>query len=684
VPSASTTAIITNGLIELGVNQQGNMNVPGGSVASNEPTTLVGLRYIPTNADAASPGTPAEGWGVSVVFSQENVTGYANVGIDGVVNLSVVSFTHTADSAVATVDVGTTLEVTHDFHPIQSTLNLYEVTITITNLTNQTIQDLRYRRVVDWDITGFDEYVTNNLGTTSPLVIGDRPAVLGDTNDGFESANPLSPRSGRVFPMASGNFDTFGPSDQGTLFDLGFGSLAGHTSRTFHLYYGAAGTQADALTALESVGAEVYSLAKPTVLPDGPKLGKPNTFILGFTGVGGAPAVTQTQRIVVPPGGQGTAQALSSSGVVATLTGGNGVVLIVATLDVPPVGLPAPLESLTDIQTIGDTKGASLDAKFYYPTTVTPKDAQRLEVIAFDAKHLQFVDVVGVGPGGKPMKPQLVAGHVTVSGNEFGGYFQVTLDSTTMPALPLEGTIFAITLPNVVTTTSVVNPPTASAASGPSGSALTFTSTTQLSLGLTAAPTSRASAGGVSPGLGGTDTGTVAQAVSSAAAPTASGSAISSSTSSAGAGTDGTPPATPLSNDELYLMWLIMEQMGGFPINLPPLPVDKPAPPKPRADPPPAPEQEARSDASEMLVLEKVPAGLQSIQGLAKTFPEARVAAATDQEALALKPSAALVTFFCAVPWRAWSWRKERKEETPRQRRKARRKSLGLLELPCQ
>lgn len=454
---------------------------------------------------------------------------------------------------------------------------------------------MRYRRVIDWDVTGFDEFVTNNLGTTSPTVIGNRPAILDDTNDGFSTANPLGPHSGNVFPDASGNFDTVGPSDQGTLFDLGFGTLAPHASLTFHLYYGAAGTQADALKALTAVGAEAYSLAKPTVQPDGPTLGKPNTFILAFAGLGGEPAVTQTDRTTVPPGGMGTVQALTTSGVTATLTGGSGVVLIAATLDVPPVHLPVPLFNLTDIQTIGNTTGATLLAKFYYPTTVSTQTAQTLGLFDFNAKLHTFEKVMGVGPDGKPTAPQLVPGLVVVDGKQFGGFFQVTLNANTTPALPLEGTVFAITLSNAFASTTVVSPSTASTSGSPTGSAVNFTSTTQLSLSLTAASSTRASAGGITLGQSASDATIPTAAPASTATATTPTSTVTGTTASVGGGSDNW--LSSLTTDELYMLWMLMEESGQAPPKPPPSkPSSRSSEPRPASQPTPATEGQGRSE----------------------------------------------------------------------------------------
>ncbi|MCX7594124.1 MAG: hypothetical protein N2235_10250, partial [Fischerella sp.] len=58
-------AIISNGTIQLGVNQEGHLNVPGGTPSSGSGTTSVGLRFLPTNADGTAPGCLCEGWGVA-------------------------------------------------------------------------------------------------------------------------------------------------------------------------------------------------------------------------------------------------------------------------------------------------------------------------------------------------------------------------------------------------------------------------------------------------------------------------------------------------------------------------------------------------------------------------------------------------------------------------------------------
>ena len=280
--SAQADAIIDNGTVQLGVHDLGHLNVPGGSPSSGG-TTAVGLRYIPTNAEATAPGCLCEGWGAADATS--GVTGFANESSGTSANLSVVSFTSDASSAVSVVDIldgsaNPVLRVTQDYHPSAATPNLYEVTVNIENVSSSPV-DARYRRVMDWDVepTAFNEFVTIQGGTST--------ALLFDSNDGFDTADPLAGPSDIGF---TGNFTDAGPADHGALFDFGFGTVNPGESKSFRIFYGAGGDESSALAALGAVGAEVYSFGQPNT-PDGPTLGTPNTFIFAFAGVGGTPIV---------------------------------------------------------------------------------------------------------------------------------------------------------------------------------------------------------------------------------------------------------------------------------------------------------------------------------------------------------------------------------------------------------
>ena len=258
-------ACIDNGTVRLGVNSTGALNVGPG----------VGVQFVPTGNDGTVGGTPYEGWGVADPGS--GVSGGA-IGPSGQ-DLTVTSFQTMATTATSVVTIGDpnnpTFRVTHAFYPSPSTPNLYVVKVTIKNLTDSTINQVLYRRVVDWDVepTAFSELIT--------IATGDAKAVAGTSNEGFNNANPLSPLSG-----VSGDFEDLGPGDQGAAFDLAFGPLSSGGLLEFFLYYGAAASEAAAKAALGEVGAEAYSFGQTN---DGGATGAPNTFILGFSDIGGTP-----------------------------------------------------------------------------------------------------------------------------------------------------------------------------------------------------------------------------------------------------------------------------------------------------------------------------------------------------------------------------------------------------------
>jgi hypothetical protein len=274
----TTPGVISNGTVWFGIKPFGNLNVPnGGPPSSGTATTTLGLRYLATNADAMSPGCPCEGWGVADAVT--GVTGFANAST-GTANIVGETFTTTHTQVLSVVRIGSTFRVTHDFHPSAITPFLFEVVVTIENISASPVADLRYRRVMDWDVepTAFNEYVTIQGKATTPTL-----AFVSD--NGFAAADPLSGRGQILF---TGDAIDSGPTDHGTLFDFAFGTLAVGETKTFKLYYGAAGNEADALGALRAIGAEVYSLGEPGSDRLG---GTPNTFMIGFTGVGGSSIV---------------------------------------------------------------------------------------------------------------------------------------------------------------------------------------------------------------------------------------------------------------------------------------------------------------------------------------------------------------------------------------------------------
>ena len=275
--SARAGAVIINpaGTIALGINNDGSLNY--GTAA----TGPVGLSIIDGGIlqDSSTPGCLCEGWGVS----GNGIPGFANVDTDGGPNnLTVNSFTSTASTAVSTVQLTSlpNLVVSQSYFPApEAPKALFQDVITITNKGATAITDVRYVRVMDWDIppTAFSEFVTiQGVATTTKLATSH--------DNGFETANPLI-QTNPAFPQTyNQDFKDFGPEDQGAYFNFHFGTLAAGQSLTFSLYYGATLSEASMLEALGAVGVELYSLGESSTA-NGATLGTPYTYGMGFKGV---------------------------------------------------------------------------------------------------------------------------------------------------------------------------------------------------------------------------------------------------------------------------------------------------------------------------------------------------------------------------------------------------------------
>jgi hypothetical protein len=287
--TAQAGAVLTLGAgvgsVQLGVNNQGHLNFGPGtknSGATGLAAFLTGDARGPGYYDSTAPGCLCEGWGVAA----GGTAGYANVATDGVVNLTVDSFTSTATTAVSAVHLTSLagLKVTHDYHAAAgSPLNTFESTVTIENTTAGTLTNLLYRRVMDWDVpyTEFSEAVTIQGWPAT--------ALKQTTDNGFATANPLG-GAGTIACPANVNFVDCAPgADHGALFDFTFGDLAAGETKTFKIFYGAALSETAAIAALAAVGAEVYSLGQSDTSGGDPILGIPATYFFGFAGVGGTP-----------------------------------------------------------------------------------------------------------------------------------------------------------------------------------------------------------------------------------------------------------------------------------------------------------------------------------------------------------------------------------------------------------
>ena len=298
-------AIISNGTVRLGVNDEGHLNYTPPSGAPSPAYNGVGIQHVASNYDATYAGCTCEGWGAGVSGGAFDGDWGGADDSRGVFDLSVVSFTSTATTATSVVNVtsgGTAImRVTHAYAPSALTPNLYSVTVTIDNISGGALgtgdQGLRYRRLMDWDIPfpGNEIVTQRGWGATN---------LIRTSSDGFNGPNPFSTPDAICGAPLNADFTNIGPCDHGGLFDFAFPALAAGSSRTFVTFYGAASSVDEMRAALGAVGAEVYSLAYcgeegpvGSGLPPCAGTGAPSVFAFGFQGVGGTP-------VEPPPDGQ--------------------------------------------------------------------------------------------------------------------------------------------------------------------------------------------------------------------------------------------------------------------------------------------------------------------------------------------------------------------------------------------
>ncbi len=289
--SAFAGAILVNSssTVALGVNDQGRLNLAAGNIVNNAGSTGLAFNFgtasAPVWQDATSPGCECEGWGVSV---NGTTSGFANISTDGIQNLTLDSFTSTGSTAVSEVSLSNLagLSVKHSFAPSVNAPNeLFRVLVEVTNTTGSDVTDLKYVRVMDWDVppTEFNEFVSiRGTATTTLLELSH--------DDGFESANPLDTFSDEILPGTTNvDFIDSGPEDHGAFFRFNFGDLADGETQIFEIFYGAAGNEALALAAIGAEGIELFSLGQSNNA--GVAANNDPTFIFGFRGVGGTPVI---------------------------------------------------------------------------------------------------------------------------------------------------------------------------------------------------------------------------------------------------------------------------------------------------------------------------------------------------------------------------------------------------------
>jgi type IV pilus assembly protein PilY1 len=290
------TGDATTATVLMGINDQGHLNFGSGITSNGGGGGSAGVAYKFSDGswrDATSPGCLCEGWGVSV---NSTTSGYANVDVGGVVNLTVSSFTASKvgadpDFSIANSTVALTslpgLTVSQTYAPSDKTSALFKNTVTIANNTGSTVTDVQYVRVMDWDVppTEFNEFVTIKGTKTTTLLAQsgangfDTPNPLGGYNNGGFSANCDN-------SLGLGNdCEKEGIADHGAYFKFNFGELKDGASYSFDIFYGAGGNEEKALAALKAIGAELYSLGYSDAA------GKANddspVYAFAFKGVGG-------------------------------------------------------------------------------------------------------------------------------------------------------------------------------------------------------------------------------------------------------------------------------------------------------------------------------------------------------------------------------------------------------------
>lgn len=307
VANASADAVIFNtgdeatASVALGVRDYGALNVDDAFLTTQAPEVGLAYKFGPDDwQDATAPGCLCEGWGVSATSGGMDYSGWDNAAAGGPVGLTLDSFT--TDAAAGTGSTITSavhltslpgLSVSQTYEAAPNAPGVFFVDhVSITNTTGGVLDDLRYVRVMDWDVppTEFDEFVTIQGTATT--------AFLETSHDnGFDTSDPLGFNSPLNPATLDVDFIDDGPADHGAFFKFNFGSLADGETYEFDIFYGAAESEAAALAAIGDESLELYSLGQQSGDPDG---GTPATFIFGFAGVGGEPVIPTDPPTGVP------------------------------------------------------------------------------------------------------------------------------------------------------------------------------------------------------------------------------------------------------------------------------------------------------------------------------------------------------------------------------------------------
>jgi hypothetical protein len=269
------SAAITTGVVRLGVRREGTLGA-GITDPGSPPGTIsqfIGIRHAPTNVE----GTYYyESWGLAdaaaPAFSDDLRAGAT---VEQFVSDDDRTVTHAVLGRRS--DAGKQLRVTHAYAPSAETPNLFSVRVTIENAGDVAVGELRYARAFIWRITPRQGIVTVTAQGTAASRY-----VLGASNDFL--SDPLGPLTRGGEGRVTGDFVDVPPpsnSDNATSLMLRLGALRPGERVEFTTFLGAAGTEAEALGALATVGADVHVLAQADA--GAPDPGSPATFMYGFS-----------------------------------------------------------------------------------------------------------------------------------------------------------------------------------------------------------------------------------------------------------------------------------------------------------------------------------------------------------------------------------------------------------------
>ena len=307
--------------IALGIRKEGQMGSRSGNIAENASDTGIAYKFDGSYSqgyksgwqDATTPGCLCEGWGAGFVDRVGRQShGRANESKGGVQNIEVKSFVSDETSITSTVwikdSVGQpVLEVTHRFGPAAKVPGaLFQALVTMTNISGDSLQDVRYNRTMDWDVppTEFNEYVTIK-GAAASAASPNTPKILYSGDNGFMTPDPFS-SSGSYGSYRNQDVDRGGPTDHGFTATFKLGELLCGEAHTFMIYYGAAADRPTMEAAFVTEDVPLYSIGESANRNRSGRRVDPSdvSYGFGFKGLSGsAIAPSLPTKTAILPGG---------------------------------------------------------------------------------------------------------------------------------------------------------------------------------------------------------------------------------------------------------------------------------------------------------------------------------------------------------------------------------------------